>query len=171
MLDTDDEIIYNPVTYQNENLDGRTRRKGVELSFDARAASWLTIRGSYTYTSAKIKEGMFAGKDVPNVPGNQASLDTVFHFLKGAQAVLNGVYVGKRPFVSDFGNDFSDQKSYVVLNAKFAYRWKALRAFVNINNLTDQKYSEYGVIGGYPLERAYYPSPKRNFLVGLSVDL
>jgi iron complex outermembrane receptor protein len=171
MLDTDDEIIYNPATYQNENLDGRTRRKGVELSFDARAASWLTIRGSYTYTSAKIKEGMFAGEDVPNVPNNQASLDTVFHFLKGAEAVLSGVYVGKRPFVSDFGNDFSDQKSYVVLNAKFTYRWKSLRAFVNINNLTDQKYSEYGVIGGYPLERAYYPSPKRNFLVGLSVDL
>jgi iron complex outermembrane recepter protein len=171
IVDTKDEIIYNPLTYLNENLDGRTRRKGMELSFDARAASWLTVRGSYTYMSAKIKGGMFAGSDVPNVPNSKATVDVVCHVTKGAEAVLNGVYVGKRPFISDFSNDFSDQASYVVLNAKFAYRWKSVRAFLDINNLTNKEYSEYGVIGGFPLEQAFYPSPKRNFLVGLSLDL
>ncbi len=171
LLDTEHEIIYNPVTYENENLDGATRRKGVELSFDAKAASWLTVRGSYTYMSARIKAGMFAGKDIPNVPNNKATADLVFHVAKGADAILNGVYMGKRPFISDFSNDFSDQASYVVLNAKFAYRWKSLRAFLDVNNLTNKEYSEYGVIGGFPLEKGFYPSPKRNFLVGLSVDL
>ncbi|MEJ2697105.1 MAG: TonB-dependent receptor [Candidatus Sulfobium sp.] len=171
ILDTEKEIIYNPLAYQNENLDGRTRRKGVELSLSAKAAGWLTVRGSYTYMSAKIKSGTFAGNDVPNVPNNKASVDVVCHVTKKAEAILNGIYIGKRPFISDFSNDFTDQASYLVLNAKFTYRWKSLTAFLDINNLTDKKYSEYGVIGGFPLEKAFYPSPRTNFLVGLSVDL
>jgi len=170
LLDTKDEIIYNPGAYQNENLDGKTRRKGIELSFDARPSSRLTVRGSYTLTSAKIKDGMFAGKDVPNVPGNKATAEVVYHITGNADAALNGVYVGKRPFISDFSNDFSKQESYVVVNAKFAYRWKSVKAFLDINNITNKKYSEYGVIGGFPPEKAFYPSPGRNFLVGFSVD-
>jgi outer membrane receptor protein involved in Fe transport len=43
-------------------------------------------------------------------------------------------------------------------------------AFLDINNLTNREYSEFGVLGGFPVEKAFYPSPKRNFLVGLSID-
>jgi outer membrane receptor protein involved in Fe transport len=81
------------------------------------------------------------------------------------------VYIGERPFISDFSNDFSNQQGYLVLNAKFTYQWKSLKAFLDINNLTNKEYAEYGVIGGYPLEKSYYPSPKRNFLVGISMAL
>jgi outer membrane receptor protein involved in Fe transport len=38
-----------------------------------------------------------------------------------------------------------------------------------VNNIFNEEYSEYGVLGGYPLEQAYYPSPKTNFLVGISI--
>ena len=170
-LDTDREIIFNPVTYQNENLDGRSRRDGVEISFDAKATSRIDVRGSYTFMSAKIKEGMFADKDVPNVPKHKATVDVVCHITKEAAAALNGIYIGSRPFVSDFANDFSNQNSYLLLNAKFSYQWKSLKAFLDINNLTNKEYSEYGVIGGYPLEKAFYPSPKRSFLAGISLTL
>lgn len=169
-LDTDKEIFFDPVTFQNENLDGLTRREGIEISLDAKAFSWLTVRGSYTYLSAKIKEGTFAGNNVPNVPKNKAAVDITCHMGKGASAILSGVYIGERPFISDFANDFSNQQAYLLLNLKLAYQWKSLRAFVDINNLTNKEYSEFGVIGGVPLEKAFYPSPKRNFLVGLSMD-
>jgi iron complex outermembrane receptor protein len=169
-MDTDKEIFFNPVTFQNNNLDGMTRRDGVELSFNAKASSRVTVRGSYTFLTAKIKDGVFAGKKVPNVPAHKATMEATYHMTKEAAATLNGIYVGERPFVSDFGNDFSNQQSYLLLNAKFTYRWRSLTAFVDINNLTNKEYSEYGVIGGFPLEKAFYPSPKRNFLVGLSID-
>ena len=169
-IDTDREIIYNPALYENENLDGMTRREGAEISLDAKALSWLTLRGSYTFLSAKIEEGTFSGKNVPNVPKHKATADVICDIGKGASVILNGVYIGKRPFISDFSNDFSDQDAYFLLNAKFAYKWKSLKAFVDINNLTNKEYSEYGVIGGIPLEKAFYPSPKRNFLIGLSYD-
>jgi iron complex outermembrane receptor protein len=169
-LDTDREIFFNPVTYQNENLDGKTRRDGIEISFNAKAASWLSLKGGYTFLSAKIKAGMFEGKNVPNAPKNKATVQAISHLGKGAEVILSGVYIGERPFISDFSNDFSNQKGYFLMNAKFAYKWKSLRAFLDINNLTNKEYSEFGVIGGIPLEKAYYPSPKRNFLLGLSLD-
>jgi iron complex outermembrane receptor protein len=170
-LDTDEEIFFNPVTYQNENLDGKTRRDGVEVSFNAKATSRLTLRGSYTFMNAKIRGGMFDGKKVPSVPAQKATMDVIYSITKEAAAILNGIYIGKRPFISDFANDFCDQQGYFVLNAKFTYQWKSLRAFLDINNLTDKEYSEYGVLGGFPLEKAFYPSPKRNFLVGFSIAI
>lgn len=170
-LDTGNEIVFNPVMYQNQNLDGKTRRDGVEISFNARTASWLTLRGSYSYVDARIRGGMFAGGNFPNVPRNKATMDVIYQMTNEAAIILNGIYVGERPFISDFANAFSNQASYFIMNAKFRYQWKCFKVFVDINNLTNKEYSEFGVIGGFPVvEKAFYPSPKRNFLAGVSVE-
>jgi iron complex outermembrane receptor protein len=170
-IDTDKEIFFNPVTYNNENLDGKTRRDGIEFSFFIKPAEWLTLKTGYAYLDAEIKEGSFKGKGVPNVPKHKAFADAVTSLGKGFTVALNAVYVGKRPFISDFSNDFGAQKSYLVLNSKLQYHWKALNAFLNINNLTNTKYSEFGVIGGFPLEKSFYPSPRINFLAGVKVSI
>ena len=169
-IDTDSEIFFNPTTFANENLDGKTRRDGVEFSVSARPFFWLQMDGSYTYMDVKIKGGVFQGKDIPNVPNHKATFGTIFFPGKGFTIALNGVYIGKRPFVSDFANNFGEQADYIVINSKLKYEWKTLTAFLDINNLNDKEYSEYGVLGGFPIERAFYPSPKRNFLAGLSVN-
>jgi iron complex outermembrane recepter protein len=169
-LDTDKEIFFNPVTYNNENLDGMSRRKGAEISFDAKAARWLTLKGGYSFLSAEIIEGAFKGKQVPNVPKHKATMAVISSLGKDMTLALTGVYIGERPFVSDFLNEFSNQKGFFLLNTKFTYKWKSLKGYVDINNLTNKEYSEYGVIGGFPSEKAFYPSPKRNFLVGLTID-
>jgi iron complex outermembrane receptor protein len=170
-IDTDDEIFFNPVTFTNENLDGMSRRDGIEISLSARANKWLTLRGGYAYLHATIKDGMFQGNDVPNVPQHMATVEAISSLGRGFTIVLNGIYVGERPFVSDFSSTFGDQKNYMVFNGKIIYQWKSLKAFLDINNITDKKYSEYGVIGGFPVEKSFYPSPERNFLVGLSMEL
>ena len=169
-INTDKEIFYNPITYTNENLDGKTRRDGIEISFFAKPAEWLTLKAGYTYLNAEIKKGTFKGKEVPNVPKHKASVDVVTSLGKGFTIALNCVYVGERPFISDFSNDFGYQKSYLVLNSKINYQWKYLNAFLNINNLTNTGYSEFGVLGGFPIEKAFYPSPRINFLAGVRID-
>ncbi len=169
-MDTDKEIFFNPDLYVNENLDGMTSRKGVELSFGAKATGWLTLKGGYSFVEAKITEGQFKGSQFPNVPKHKATMSAISSIGKNITLALTGVYVGERPFVSDFNNDLSDQKGYFLLNTKFTYKWKSLKAYVDINNLTNKEYSEYGVEGGFPLEKAYYPSPKRNILVGMSLE-
>ncbi|OHE55289.1 MAG: hypothetical protein A2027_04675 [Thermodesulfovibrio sp. RBG_19FT_COMBO_41_18] len=170
-IDSDNEIFFNLTTYTNENLDGMTQRDGVEVLFSVKATRWLSLKGGYTYLNAAIKDGTFKGKDIPNVPKHKAVLEVISSLGKGFTFILNGAYIGERPFVSDFSNDFSNQKNYLVLNSKIIYQWKSLKAFVDINNLTNREYSEYGVIGGSPIEKAFYPSPKRNFFAGLSVEL
>jgi outer membrane receptor protein involved in Fe transport len=131
----------------------------------------IALSGSYTYTDATIENGQFAGNEVPNVPKHKATMDIVLSLGGGFTFAVNGIYVGERPFESDFANAFDDQKDYLVLNTKLKYNWKSLTAFLDINNITNKEYSEYGVLSlGGTVEEAYYPSPKINFLLGLRGD-
>lgn len=171
-LDTEKEIFFNPVLFSNENMAGKTRRAGAELSFVAQPVKGLAVNGSYTYLDSEIKDGPFQGSEIPDVPNHKATLGATVDFGRGMTLALTGIYVGERPFVSDFPNDFDDQDDYVVVNAKLKYDWKHLTAFVDVNNLTGNDYAEYGVIGFSPTtfapEEAFYPSPKINVLFGLS---
>jgi len=89
---------------------------------------------------------------------------------KELSLTLNGVYVGSRPFISDFSNAFSSQEEYLLVNSRLDYRWKKVKAFLGINNITNKEYAEYGALGGFPMERGYYPSPGRNVIFGMAVD-
>jgi iron complex outermembrane receptor protein len=166
-IDTEDEIFFNLTNYSNENLDGKIRRDGVEIAL-RKTFENVSISAGYTYSDTEIKGGQFSGNEVPNVPKHKASLDAVFDIGRGFTVALNGIYIGERLFESDYANTISNQDDYIVLNAKFKYNWKNLTAFLDINNITDEKYSEYGVLGG--VEEAFYPSPERNFFFGVSVD-
>lgn len=169
-IDTDDEIFLNPITFNNENLDGTTRRDGVEVSL-VWMIDRLTFRGGYRYTDATLEDGTFAGNNVPGVPRHKVDLEASYQFSQEFLAAVNGSYVGKRPFESDFFNAFAEQDDYFLINAKLIYRQDRFSLFLNLNNLTDEEYSEYGVLGGFPVEQAYYPSPGFNILGGLSVKL
>ena len=173
-IDTENEIIYDPASGffgANVNLDGKTRRDGVEVVL-SKVYEKMTLSGSYTYTDAKIIGGNYDGSKFPNVPRHKATVNALFSLWHGISLNVNGFWVGKRPFVSDFANAFDDQEDYFVLNTKLKYRWKNLTAFLNINNLTNEEYSEYGVLSTFssPWEEAFYPSPKINFLAGISAD-
>jgi outer membrane receptor protein involved in Fe transport len=76
-------------------------------------------------------------------------------------------YYGSSYAVSDFENDFEKLDDYFTLNLKLSYEWGMFRTFVGVNNLTNEKYSEYAVIGGTPVETNFYPAPERNFVLGL----
>ena len=169
-INTENEIFFNSTLYANVNLDGISRRDGVELSFSTQPAEWLMLNGSYTYLKTKIKEGMFKRNDIPNVPKSKLTLEALFSPVRDFSMALNGVYTGERRFQGDFANAYDEQADHIVVNSKLKYRWNDLTAFLDINNLFDEEYSEFGVIGGFPVENAFFPSPKRNFLAGLSVD-
>ena len=173
-IDTKDEILYDPASGffgANVNLDGKTRRKGVEMVL-SKVYEKVTLSGSYTYTDAEINGGNYDGSKFPNVPKHKASVNTLFSLGYGVTLNVNGYWVGERPFVSDFVNAFDEQDDYFVVNTKLKYRWKNLTAFLNVNNLTNEEYSEYGVLSTFssPWEEAYYPSPKINFLAGISAE-
>ncbi len=168
-LETKDEIFFNPVTFNNENLDAKTRRDGLELAAGYDASN-VSVKGTYTYRETEILSGAFSGNEVPNVPRHQASVDLLWRPLDGLTLTLNGIYVGERYLESDFGNDFKQQDHYKVFNLKVNYSWKRYTAFLDLNNIFNEKYSSYGVLATFPVEPAFYPSPEFNFFAGLRYD-
>jgi iron complex outermembrane receptor protein len=176
-IDTEDEIFYNPDLYSNMNLDGDTEREGVEISLKNNF-NWGTASIAYTYTKAEIDGGMYDNSDIPNAPEHQASATAVIDLWKPFTLSINSTYIGRRPFISDFNNTLKDQEDYVVVNAKLKYKWKKLTAFLDINNLFDKEYDEFGVRAGVydeffnlvGYERSYYPSPRINFMAGVTLD-
>jgi len=169
--DTRDELFFNPFVFRNENLDGATRREGFAVSLTAKASGSTRIECAYAYLDARIRGGGFSGKVIPNVPEHSASFSAIYTPIKGLSVVLNGTYVGERPFISDFENAFDTQESYVVLNSRVRYSWRSLTFFFDVYNLADKTYSGYGSVSSFPAEPAVYPSPKRNFLVGVTAAL
>jgi iron complex outermembrane receptor protein len=166
-IDTKNEIFYNPEIFINTNLDAKSRRDGLGLTL-TRQFDRLSITGNYTYLDTEILDGRFSGNEIPGVPNHKAGLEARINLEYGFSLGINGTYVGRRYFESDFGNEFDRQDEFVVCNARLDYAWKKLSAYLIVNNIFNEEYSEYGVLGGFPVERAYYPSPKTNFLVGVS---
>jgi iron complex outermembrane receptor protein len=163
--DTTDEIFYNSVSFANENLDGRNRRRGVEIAMTKTFES-IALHGNYTYMDATIESGQYAGNKFPNIPEHNAAFDAQFTFGTGLVLGISGVYVGERPFVSDFTNAHSNQDAYFVANAKLTYQWQQFTMYADFNNITDTDYSEYGGID-WTGEKGFYPSPRFNFLFGV----
>ncbi|MFP6639362.1 MAG: TonB-dependent receptor, partial [Myxococcota bacterium] len=168
-IETQDEIFFDPVNFLNTNLDGTTRRTGLELYLYA-GLGILDLSAGYTYTDSEILEGQYAGSVVPGVPAQRMTLTGRVSLGRGFSLSANGVYVGQRPFIGDFANTFSDQEDYFVMNAKLKYERGPFSLFIDLNNLTGAEYSEYGVLGGFPVEEAIYPSPEFNALAGLALN-
>ncbi len=168
-LDTEDEIFFNPSTFANENFDGDTIRRGLELKV-SKSFSRAMVYGSYTLRDTEIDGGRYDGNDVPNVPRNQFTVGGEASFWENFKLNVDGTYVGERPYISDFANAVEYQEDYFTLTAKLAYMFKKGMAYVTVNNLFNQEYSEYGGIN-FLGEPGIQPAPGINFLVGVTFDI
>lgn len=168
------ELFFNPTGGvfgfgANENLDGTSKRQGVELSAAGRSET-LSVSGHYTYTNAKILEGVFVGRTIPNVPRHRSTIEFAFQPTQAIGVIMNGTYVGTRLFESDYQNAFGNQDRYVVINLKLRHEQDRVNTFIEVRNLTDHEYADYGVLGGFPVERAFFPSPGINVRVGTTLE-
>ncbi|MBW2476026.1 MAG: TonB-dependent receptor [Deltaproteobacteria bacterium] len=168
-IKTMDEIFYDPAFDMfgaNVNLDGDTIRQGIEFSFQQYIKEFL-IHGSYTYRDTDIDGGRYDGNELPNVPKNQASIGLLTGVFHNLQFGINGVYVGDRRFISDFDNSYSKLEDYFRLDGKLTYIMRNGSAYVAVNNILNEEYSEYGVIN-FLGEESFYPSPKANVVAGIN---
>jgi iron complex outermembrane receptor protein len=165
-IETKDEIFYNVETSSNENFP-KTRRQGIEIGAKVKPFQWLSAWGNYSYIHPILRGEPFSGNDIPGVPRHKGSLGVDIDFGKGFLFNTKANMMGARYFISDWRNKIGGLDGYYTLDAKLSYSWKGLKAFVGMNNITNQKYAEYGVLDffGRP---GYYPSPERNFLGGIS---
>lgn len=163
-----DEIFFNPAPiFANENHP-ETLHQGVEIGSRADLFEKLTLFGNYTYEKAKFEKDPFKNNDIPSVPRNKVSLGFSIHDLvSGLVLSADYNYVGSSYAISDQANAFEKVDSYYTVNARLSYEWRWLKAFFGVNNITDQEYSEYAVLGGTPRQAQFYPAPDRNWVAGL----
>ncbi len=168
-----DEIFYNRATFTNENYE-ETLHQGVEVGCRGELFDNLTLFGNYTYEKATFEGGAFDGNDIPAVPKNKFNVGFRLHDLY-PDLVFSAVYnyVGSSYLISDQGNRFEKLESYYSVDVRLSYAWRWISGFVGVNNLTDQEYSEYGVLGanppGSPLQPFFYPAPGRNWVAGIEI--
>jgi iron complex outermembrane receptor protein len=163
----EDEIFFNPETFENVNFP-KTRRTGVEIGATARPFSWLALWGNYGYTKPLLRKDPFSDNDIPGVPRNKGSLGAEIECPKGFLLSGRVNAVGSSYLISDWGNQFEKLDGYYTVDVKLSYVWRGLRAFVGVNNLTNQEYEEWAVTNATGTSQVFYPSPERTFIGGIS---
>ena len=165
-IETHDEIFFNPLTFANENFP-KTRRQGIEVGGKARPFQWLSLWANYSYIKPTLRQEPYSGKDIPGVPRNKGSVGADFQVWNGFSFNARATFVGPQSFISDWANRGEKLDGYYSIDAKLSYFWKGLRAFIGVNNLTNQKFSEFGVVNALG-SQFLYASPERNFMGGVS---
>jgi iron complex outermembrane receptor protein len=166
-----DEIHFNPVTFENINLDP-TRRYGLELSAACDVTDRLKLQGNYTYMRAKFRDGDFSGKNVPLVPENTASLTGIWKQTPATDLVISANFVDNKYFDNDQSNTFEKKiPSYTTVDAKISHRYRGFRLTAEVNNIFEEKFYDYGVNSTFsPGVYNAYPLPERTILFTVSKD-
>ena len=166
-----DEIHFNPVTFENINLDP-TRRYGLELSGSYDVSDRLRLQGNYTYMRAKFRDGDFSGKNVPLVPENTASLATTWKHSRATDFTIAANFVDSKYFDNDQSNTFTKKiPSYYTVDGKISHRLRGFRLTAEVNNIFDEKFYDYGVSSNFsPGVYNAYPLPERTILFTVSKD-
>jgi iron complex outermembrane receptor protein len=166
-IDLDNEIFYNPETFNNENFS-KTRRQGIEIGTKVKPFPWLSLWGNYSYIRPILRGEPVSGNDIPGVPRHKGSLGVDIDFGKGFLFNTKTNIVGSRHLISDWRNQLGRLDGHYTLDGKLSYSWKGLKAFVGVNNVTNQKYAEWAVTNATGTNQLFYPSPERNFFGGIS---
>jgi len=173
LIDMEDEISYNPVTFRNENLD-KTRHQGVEFSLDWQFRKLVRLYANYTFQEATFREGTNKDKDVPLVPNHMANAALEIYLPWNLTLRPEVRYVGDQYFGSDNDNNSTKLDSYTIVNLTLRYQpdWKMFgvakpSAFVGVENLLNKSYVPVGYETFSGL--SYYPSPEINFRGGISL--
>jgi len=163
------EIHFNPVTFENINLDP-TERYGLELSGAVDLTDRLRLHGNYTYLRSKFRDGPFSGNTVPLVPENKASLAGTWQQSANTVFTVAVNYMGSKYFDNDQANNFGEKiPAYTTVDARASQILAGYTLGLEVNNIFDEKAIDYGVSSTFSAG-VYnaYPLPERTILFTVS---
>lgn len=155
-----DEIVYNPNTYRNENIDN-SKKYGLEIFNTYNLSEKTNINISYNFVQAKIgsnSQGFTKGKNMPGVPEHSVIVNVNQKFFSNGNINLNHVWKDETYIFSDFNNNASQkQPAFISTNLSIDYNINSitkienLSFFVGINNLFEHKNAVQGYVNSiYP---------------------
>ena len=173
---------------------GNTRRQGLELDAQATLARDWDLRLNYTYTQATFRsdlelttsrpvpgcdeppcaEPVQKGNDLPLIPRHRLNVSVDYRVAPWLTLWVSGAFVGSQWFRGDEENVEPKLSSYFLMSAGVRARYRALSAFLTINNLLNNKYETFGTFApnakapGVPIEPFLTPAPPINVVGGVS---
>lgn len=187
LTNVQDEIVFVPQPTSLCPFCGQlqnspqTRRQGLELEITARPVDSVDLVLTYAYTDARYSADasgvpgvprILKGDRVPLVPFNRLTGTITYRPIQGLQLSLDGLYVTQQVLLNNETNQTAFRvQDYYVLNARAAYTWKFLTAFVRVNNLTNNTYQTYGAWSSFFGEPFLMPAPGINVFGGLTVQV
>jgi iron complex outermembrane receptor protein len=162
------ELIYDPLTYANTNYD-KTEHRGIESEIEFKPMEKLTFSAGYTLTEAFFEGGVYNNNQIPMVPRHKIFTSVSFSPGINWQIDTTARYISKQYFINDQAHLYSPLKEFVTFDSKLSYNLKNASFYIGINNLFDERYSEFGAISTVYNEKGYYPAPGRNFFIGASL--
>jgi iron complex outermembrane receptor protein len=171
-MEMKDEIAYNAVTWQNENMED-TRHMGVEASLGYFIVEDVKLFGSYTLNDATFIKGANKDNDIPLVPMHNVNVGAWFFLPAGFSFKGEANYVSSSYLGGDYANTGDKLDEYVVVNALLNYACPAqdlegLSLYVAVDNIFDEEYSSVGYQGWSA--NGYYPEPGTTFACGLEYN-
>lgn len=163
-----DELDFSLEEFRTVNI-GRSRHRGVEAGITMHACECTRVFGTYTRQDATSRTGDNFGLQLKAIPR-----DT---FMAGASTRLRGGVRGSvvvrsaRDIYLDDANTIT-LPNYTVVDAKVAYRLRAVDIAVDAFNLLDEAYSTTGFPDASGSDTVYfYPAAERVIRLTTSVRL
>lgn len=172
----ENEIYFSPLTFSTINLSP-TRRRGLELEGQWRAAQSLDLRVALAVQQARFRSGVYGGVDVtgntvPLVPETLLTAGATWRFAPATRLNANLRHVGKQYYDNDQANTFPRQMpTYALVDLKLEHDLGRARLAFEVRNLLDKAYYSYGIRNGAGTSFNAFPAPGRAAFVSLAYRL
>lgn len=157
-LRMEDEIAWNNLTFQNENLQ-KTRHRGFEIDSRWKLAADWRLDLAWSNRTATFREGANAGNAIPLVPETRWTAALSWNGGRFGRHTLLANHVGARYFGGDEGNVRAKLPAYTTLDWQSSWQVDQWELGLRVANLTDRKYSPTGF--DYGFGASYYPANPR----------
>lgn len=177
-LRTEDEILFNQLTFSNQNFD--TQRAGLEL---ASGFALERVRGhsAYTFVDAEFRNGPFTERTLPGTPEHLFAASIGVSPLPRLWVDLQWQLAHDYVRINDVNNVLAGADNYGVLNLLCQYQlprpadakpWHpTANAFFRVDNITNEEYVAFQSSNGVSaLGAGEAPATPTSVVVGVNVE-
>ncbi len=167
----DNEILFDPATFTNRNLDDPTVHKGISINSRWQVDKDLTFTANASAQQARFDGGQYSGNDVPLVPEHTMALIADWQALRWLSAQLSHRYVGDRHYDGDLANRYIKLDHYRTTDLQLTAHYRGLYLRAGAYNLENHQVADYGNYNATANSATLYPLPERHYRIAVGFEL
>lgn len=167
----ENEILYDPASFTNRNLDDPALHKGISINSRWRLDKDLTLTANASAQQARFDAGPYNGNDIPLVPEHTMSLTADWQALPWLSTQLSHRYLGDRHYDADFENEYAKLDHYRTTDLQLTVRYRGGYLRAGAYNLENHLVSDYGYYNASSGDATLYPLPERHYRIAIGYEL